>query len=312
MSREKTGDATFLASVTTGYQGIVQNWECDANDHLNVSFYFGRCSDQAFFMRDNMGLRPDEMRAQNRGTVALEEHARFHREIRAGEQIIGRFAPVELNEKTMRVYHELRDPQDNLLAAFSTLIGHFDTKARRLIAWTDETRAAFEAQRISMPLWAQAKHLTHNGRVDGITLEQTLAQGFIRTGGTGINSWECDQFGHLNTMFYVRRINEAAPHAWTAAGVNMAENFAAGYSSVVGEMCMSYVNELHEGDIAETYSHVSDIGDKTALIEHRLFNAQTGALSAVGRVRGICFDIHARRAASWPETTRVALERFSA
>lgn len=311
MSGQEKVDAAFLAGLTQGYQGVVQNWECDANQHLNVSFYFGMSSDQAFFMRHAMGLRPDEMRAQGRGTVALEEHVRFHQEVRAAGQVIGRSAPVELGEKTMRVYHEFRDPQNNLQAAFSTLIGHFDTKARRLVPWSDETRAAFEAQRITLPDWGTPKHIAGNGRVDHITLDETLAQGFVRVGGAGINSWECDQFGHLNTMFYVRRINEAGPHIWTAAGIDSEKNYAAGFGSVVGEMCMSYVNELREGDMVETYSHISEARDKTVMVEHRLFNAQTGALSAVGRMRSVCFNTNSRRAAPWPTETRAAFDAFA-
>ena len=56
-----------------------------------------------------MGLLPRQMVADRRGTVALEEHARFHREVRAGGMMVGRSAPVEIGEKTMTVYHEFRD-----------------------------------------------------------------------------------------------------------------------------------------------------------------------------------------------------------
>jgi acyl-CoA thioesterase FadM len=73
---------------------------------------------------------------------------------------------------------------------------------------------------------------------------------------------------------------------------------------------MSYVSELHEGDVVETYSHMMELADKTILIEHRLFNAETGALSAVGRVRAISFSHKTRRACPWPETTRAAFEAY--
>lgn len=77
MQQGKDDTSDFLAKLTSGYQGVVQNWECDRNEHLNVSFYFGRSSDQAFFMRDKLALRPEAMRATHRGTVAMEEHVRF-------------------------------------------------------------------------------------------------------------------------------------------------------------------------------------------------------------------------------------------
>lgn len=297
----------MLDNLTLGYRGIAQNWECDMLGHLNVSFYFGRASDQAFFMRHALALKPSQMRAQHRGTVALEEHARFHKEVRAGGLMIGRSAPVACNDKTMTIYHEFRDEHDNLVFTNKALIGHFDTKNRKLVPWSDETRAAAAALRVDLPDHAAPKFLAANGRVTQASRAQSEADGFVHCGGAAVNSWECDQFGHMNTMFYVRRMTEAAPHLWHNIGISLRDAIDEGRGSVVGEFCVSYLDEVHAGDMVDTYSALIELDEKTALIEHRLFNVETGALSALARLRVVHFDLRQRRASPWPASVHDAM-----
>jgi acyl-CoA thioester hydrolase len=248
------------------------------------------------------------MRAQNLGTVALEEHVRFHREVPSGGTMVGRSALIEIGEKTMSVHQEFRDGDANLVCTFKTLIGHFDTAARRLVPWREATLEAAHKYKIDQPDFSAPKFLPSNGRVPDITREDTQAAGFVRCGGAGVNSWECDQFGHMNTMFYVRRFTEAAPHMWRAMGHDLLDGVQQGLGSVVGEICVSYLGEVREGDIVETYSTVREIDEKTVLVEHRLFNAETGALSALGRLRVVHFNLTTRRAQAWPADMRSAMQ----
>ena len=301
-------DAALIAKLVPGYKGIAQNWECDVNNHLNVSHFFGRSSDHAFYMRHALGMSPRQMVAERRGTVALEEHARFHREVRAGGMMVGRSAPVEIGEKTMTVYHEFRDQKDNLLTTFKTMIGHFDLEARRLTPWSDETQERARALRIDLPAPAAPKFVAPGQKTKPIGLAQTQAEGFFRSGGNGINSWECDQFGHLNTMFYIRRQTEAVPHFWEELGFDLKQIITGGNGFVVGEMRVTYLNELREGDMVDTYSAVRGVDDKTVLAEHRMYNVETGDLSVRTLTRAVYFDAKTRRAFPWTDAMRATLE----
>lgn len=291
------------ARLIEGYRGIVQSWECDILNHLNVSHYFGRASDQAFFLRQALGLSPQKLRTQEHGTVALEEHARFHREIRAGEIFYGRTAPVELDERTMVAFSEFRNGHDKLITSFRTLVGHFDLKSRRLIPWADETHDAFSRHQITLPDYAKPRHIiaaSHRTRTS--TQAESAAAGFIRTGATAINQWECDHFGHLNTMFYVRRQTEAAPNFWHLIGLPRAKMEKYDTSFVVGEMRINYLAELTAGDIVASWSGLHEYTDKSILMEHRLFNAETETLSSSALVRAVCFDLKTRRATQIPDS----------
>ena len=297
-----------------GYRGIVQTWECDILNHLNVSHHFGRASDQAFFLRHALGLSPQKMRAQNRGTVALEEHARFHREICAGEIFYGHTAPCELNERTMLAFSEFRNGQDELVTSVRTLVGHFDLTTRRLIPWSTVTRQAFAHHVVPLPDYAApryiaAAHYSDKNALSDSTQGSTQAEGFIRTGATGINPWECDQFGHMNTMFYVRRQTEAAPNFWHQIGLPRQHMEQHGKGFVVGEMRLHYLAELKAGDLVASWSGLRECNSKSMLIEHRLFNVETDRLSARSFVCAVCFDLKRRRAIPIPDDVRSLLTK---
>ena len=289
----------FIDKLIPGYGGVAQTWECDLMGHLNVSHFFGRASDHASFTRHALGMAPRDMVATHRGTVALEEHGRFHREVVAGTTMIGRSGTLEIGTRTMQIYHEFRDPQDRLQACFKTVIGHFDTQNRKLVPWTDKTLALAEAARIDLPNHAAPRFVPAGAQIVPMTRADSEAAGFERVGGTTVNSWECDQFGHMNTMFYIRRQTEVARYLWHRIGIDLDAMYAQGSGFVVGEMRVSYLNEVREGDIVETYSGIREMNDKSALVEHRLFNAETGALSSLALVRVMHFDLTTRRATDW-------------
>ena len=294
---------SFIDRLIPGYRGVAQSWECDLMGHLNVSHYFGRASDHSAFTRFKLGMGPREMAALNRGTVALEEHGRFLQEVKAGGMMVGRSAPFEIGERTMGIYQEFRDADDTLLTSFKTLIGHFDTANRKLIPWTAKTLELAHGAKIDLPDHAAPAHVPAGSRVTPMSLAQSQEAGFHRIGGNIVNAWECDQFGHMNTMFYIRRQTEAVPHMWHRLGIHLSDMRAEGRGFAVGEMRMSYVNELLAGDVVETWTAIREVKEKTLLAEHRLYNAETGQLAAISLVRAVHFDLTTRRAVAWSDET---------
>ena len=308
LRKELVSENLVPDNLVRGYQGVAQKWECDHMGHLNVSFYFGRSSDQAFFMRHALGLDPAALRDSGHGTVALEEHCRFHREVKSGGMMIGRSAVVTPNARTMVVYQEFRDEHGAIQACFRTVIGYFDTKARRLVAWPEATLQKAAALTIDLPEHAAPRRVAAGQPFGQISCADTASEGFFRTGGAGVNSWECDQFGHMNTMFYVRRQAEAAPHFWQLVGLDQPGLLASGRGFAVSEMRMNYISELYEGDMVETFSILREVSDRGARIEHRLYNYGTGALSAVSDTSVVSFDLETRKAVPWPDDVRTLLD----
>ncbi|HCD16690.1 MAG TPA: thioesterase [Rhodobiaceae bacterium] len=146
------------------------------------------------------------------------------------------------------------------------------------------------------------------GVIGQISRASSIAEGFFRTGATGVNSWECDQFGHMNTMFYVRRQTEAGPHFWQLLGLDQPGLIASGRGFAVSEMRMNYVTELYEGDMVETLSVLREVSDRGARVEHRLYNFATGALAAVSDTSLVSFDLQTRKAVAWPDHVRAILQ----
>ena len=216
--------------------------------------------------------------------------------------MIGRSAVIEPRERTMVVYQEFRDAKDALQASFRTVIGFFDTKTRRFDAVArgnarKSRQSDHQSARLCGPFTRAA-----GGAIGQISREVSIAEGFFGS-GTGVNI-ECDQFGHMNTMFYVRRQTEAG-HFWQLLGMTSPA------SSHRARLCcqrlrMNYINELYEGDMVETLSVLREVSDRGARVEHRLYNVGTGALSAVSDTSLVCFDL-SRKSTPWPTHVRTLL-----
>ena len=113
------------------YRGYVSLQECDEMGHMNIQHYVGKASDAHFNLRAALGLGYEHQAREHTTYVALEHHIRFHRELRTSDLVLIRSGIVEMRDKTMRVYQEVREILDDRLAATLTLdVGHFDLDKR--------------------------------------------------------------------------------------------------------------------------------------------------------------------------------------
>jgi acyl-CoA thioester hydrolase len=79
------------------------------------------------------GVDQSRLLAMGVGPVSLEERIRFHRELRAGDEVVVSCRFVWGEGKTFGVEQELRRPDGSLAAEVSNVAGLLDLEARRLL-----------------------------------------------------------------------------------------------------------------------------------------------------------------------------------
>lgn len=121
--------------------------------------------------------------------------------------------------------------------------------------------------------------------------------------------WHCDHIGHMNVRWYAHFFDDAGFHLWTVAGVGQAEMRARGTQVVVAQTTIKYVRELRAGDLIVVRSAFTKVGTKSVTHHAKLYNADTGALSATQDSVEVFFDPVKRQSAPMPEDFR---ERLSA
>ena len=288
------------------FRGSVNTWECDEVGHMNVQFYVARASDAAFYLRHALGLSPSRVRAEGRAMVALEEHIRFHRELRAGDIMHMRSRPVELRDRTMVSFHELfNSATDETSATVVSLSGHFDLESRKLIPWPEEARAAAAPFAGPLPSHAEPRSVPREKRLPARRLED--ATDFIEIYRGAVMPWECDDFGHMNSRFYMARFSDGGGHLWQAIGFDKPTMLAKRRGTVVLELRLNYLREVRSGAMLVVKSAVTRIEGRTLTFVHYMFDAETGEAVATGEVIAIMLDLDARRSVAFTDEERESL-----
>lgn len=114
-------------------QFTVRSYELDQNGHLNGSVYVQWADQTRWEYARAAGISIDDLVASGVGPVNLETTVRFHRELRAGDEVEVSCAFDWSDGKTMRVVQEFRRADGSLAAELVSIGGLLDLNARRLV-----------------------------------------------------------------------------------------------------------------------------------------------------------------------------------
>ncbi len=121
-----------MSELLITYRGVVYPWQCDHVGHMNVMWYVGKFDEATWQMFAMLGITPSYLRGQQRGMAAVEQRITYERELRAGDIVTVRSGILEVREKVVRFYHEMRNEETGEIAATTVLKGvHMDTGARK-------------------------------------------------------------------------------------------------------------------------------------------------------------------------------------
>ena len=114
------------------YRGTVYPWHCDHMDHMNVMWYVGKFDEGTWNFFAHLGMTPTFMRANRRGMAAVDQRISYQRELHAGDTVAVRTGVVEVREKLVRFFHEMRNAETDEVSAVTLLTGvPMDTEARK-------------------------------------------------------------------------------------------------------------------------------------------------------------------------------------
>ncbi len=270
------------------FSTAVNTWQCDENDHLNVQFYteFGHEA-QAHLMA-SLGLGPRAQRAAGLTLDPAWDHVRYLREFRAVDAVAVLSAPIEIGERHLLAYHEIRNSSDGKVAA---------TMRRRITSdapWPAPFRARAEAARRALPANAGPRSVGKRALPD-LVLADAARTGLIDIGRTVITPAECDERGQFLPHHQFGRYSDGAPMLWNHLGFDRSAMQERGEGSVVVEMLNHYRRPLHAGDLLVVMSGLASFSDRVLTFTHFLFEAETGTLAACAEAIGMKFDQKIRK-----------------
>jgi len=298
-----------MSGMIDTYKGYVSLQECDEMGHMNIQHYIAKGSDSSFNLRVALGHGALTQAETGLGYVALEHHIRFHRELRASDLVVIRAGVVEVREKTLRIYQEMREALDGTLAAtFVVDTGCLDLATRRLAPWPEHVRAAAQNLQTELPAEALPRSIPREAVERDVSLARADELGMVETNRSVVNTWECDTNNHMNARFFMARFSDAQGHMWAHVGLGRHEQAARGLATATVEMRLVYFRELRAGETLFVRTGILPGEGRTIRYRHWLFSGDTGEPACAAEGAGLLFDKASRKAVPLPETVRARLE----
>jgi acyl-CoA thioester hydrolase len=100
--------------------------------HMNVMWCTARFDEATWHLFHAIGITPSYMRENLRGMVGVQQDTTYKQELFAGDLITIRSRVLEVREKVIRFYHEMRNEETQAVAATTTLTAvHLNRKTRK-------------------------------------------------------------------------------------------------------------------------------------------------------------------------------------
>ncbi len=95
-----------------------------------------------------------------------------------------------------------------------------------------------------------------------------------------VNTWECDQMGHMNVQFYVDKHAAALAHLAAAIGITPAVQRQRNVRFTARRDHIRFRRELHAGALVTIQSRVLDASEETVRVFSELVDGESGDISA--------------------------------
>jgi len=114
------------------YRGAVYPWHCDHMGHMNVMWYTGKFDEASWALLATVGLTRSFLAGRGHGMAAVQQNIIYKRELRAGDIVSVRSGILDVQDKIIRIFHEMRNEETLEVSAFATITGvYMDIKKRR-------------------------------------------------------------------------------------------------------------------------------------------------------------------------------------
>jgi acyl-CoA thioester hydrolase len=147
--------------------------------------------------------------------------------------------------------------------------------------------------------------------LDRIDLEPVFFAPFVSSVMTVEPQW-IDYNGHLNVAYYNVLFDRAVDEAYELLGIGPSYLEQHKHSTMVAEVHVRYLRELHQGDPVRVTVQLLDYDAKRFHFFEQLFHATEGWVSATSENMTLHVDMTTKKVAPFPQTIMRGLGRMKA
>ena len=126
------------------YRGAVYPWHCDHMGHMNVMWYVGKFDEATWNLFAMLGVTARFLKDNGRGMAAVQQNITYKRELHAGDVVSIESGILDVAEKVVRIFHEMRNEETKEVAAFAVITGvYIDIALRKSCPLPVDIRDSF-------------------------------------------------------------------------------------------------------------------------------------------------------------------------
>ena len=285
----------------------VNTWECDQMGHMNVRHYSARAADGLARLAVELGLGPRRLEEAGLAVRAVEQHLRFHREMRPGAAFRVQAGVIEASEERLRIYEEMRLAGDDVLVA--TIVTDavlVQSSTFHHVPWPKEavTRAGVLAT-------ALPEHGAPRGIAGGPPRSPPPsydeARRLVGAYLGPVTRDDCDEKGFMREAAYLGRVSDGVPHFFRS--LRRGDN-PAGVGGAALEYRFAYHGRPRVGDLIEMRVGLKAVARKTIHFCHWIFDVESSRCVSTSEAVAVSLDLMTRKAIDIRDDERAVLEAY--
>ncbi|MDF2813372.1 MAG: thioesterase [Microvirga sp.] len=180
---KERGPVFFFAPFVSSTMEVSPVW-IDYNGHMNMAYFhvfFDRALEEAFGL---LGLGQEYLEERQGSFFVAETHTLYRRELRAYDPVRVTLQLLDMDEKRLHLYMELRHAREGWISATNESLGlHMDMNLRKVAPFPDDIQTNIAVMKTSHARLAKPPSL---GKIIGIpsprNADRTLREPLVAAG----------------------------------------------------------------------------------------------------------------------------------
>ncbi len=123
-------------------------------------------------------------------------------------------------------------------------------------------------------------------------------------------SWECDDTGQMNVMYYVNKFELAGRYLNSCLGIGREMLKQENLGVTVVRQEINYHQEVLSGMLLYVNSSILEVGNRSYISYHEMRNAETNQLVSSVKTTVVIFDARTKKAVYVPDFVRLRIEEL--
>ena len=302
-----------LPSLRVLHESVVRDEEIDALGHMNVRFYGARALESTARL-----LAEFDVEVNSFGMISPFGHdlpclfTRYHREQHAGSPLVVLGGLIDVGKDGLRIYHELRNPErDELAASFVHDVTLRRVGERESFSLPESMRKDLSEWVVEFPAEGGPRTIDLDAPPVAPTLEQAREEGLTFRMPRRIEAQDCDGEGRLaaETRPFYMWGGDLIPPQTRSDGpplIALADGGTMGWASMETRSVM--LEPPVAGMRVQSFSATVELASKTCLCRYWVFDLETGRLLLANEVVELALHLGQRRAIEIPPEIRKGME----